>query len=63
MGTHESTQALGTLNAKGQTAALATLRHDLVEGRMRPSGSERGKWCRSRRRYPLWRHRRLPRRL
>jgi hypothetical protein len=36
MGANESTQAFSTLNAKGQTAALATLRHDLVEEHMRP---------------------------
>jgi hypothetical protein len=36
MGTNESTQAISTLNAKGQTAALAALRHDLVEEHMRP---------------------------
>jgi len=36
MGVHESTQAISTLNAKGQTAALAALRHDLVEEHMRP---------------------------
>jgi len=36
MGVHESTQAISTLNAKGQTAQLATLRHDLVEEHMRP---------------------------
>ena len=36
MGVHESTQAISTLNAKGQTAQLAALRHDLVEEHMRP---------------------------
>jgi len=36
MGTNESTQALSTLTAKGQTAAQAALRHDLVEEHMRP---------------------------
>ena len=36
MGVHESTQAISTLNAKGQTAALAALRQDLVEEHMRP---------------------------
>jgi hypothetical protein len=36
MGGNESMQAINTLNAKGQTAALAALRHDLVEEHMRP---------------------------
>ena len=36
MGVNETAQATSTLNAKGQTAALAVLRRDLVTHHMRP---------------------------